>query len=111
MGAESNEMKDETKSEKFVRIATNRTNKAMKAITALENLSNHNSYSYTQEQVDAMFTQLEETLAEVKEAFAPKKVSAEKAFSFGNIAPASDDTESDVYDDDSDDSDNSDDEE
>lgn len=95
MGAESNlENKDESKGEKFVRIATSRMNKALRAISALENLSNRNSYSYSQEQVNAMFEQLETTLAEVKESFAPKKTT-DKSFSFGSIPVASDDAEAD----------------
>lgn len=103
MSTESNlETKDETKGEKFVRIATSRMNKALKAISALENLSNRNTYAYSQAQVDAMFSQLEVTIAETKEAFVPKKT-VEKSFSFGDIPLASDETDSDTESDDADD--------
>jgi hypothetical protein len=71
-------------------------NKALKSINALENLSNRNAYSYSQAQVDAMFNQLETTLAEVKASFEPKKATSESTFSFGDIPVASDEQDSDV---------------
>lgn len=73
----------ETKEEKFVRIAEYRMNKAIKDIESIRNLSNRSSYSYTEEQVNTMFQTLEDTVTDVKSAFAPKKV-GKSAFSFSN---------------------------
>ena len=93
---------EESKSGKFVRLAESRVNKTLKSISGLENLSNHNTYSYTSEQVNVMFDILEKELARVKESFAPKKTSESASFSFGAIAPAaSEDDESDDTEDES----------
>ena len=60
--------KIESKSEKFKRISSER-------IANLENLANKSSYDYTDEQVDKMFSYLEEKLAQTKGAFKGNKSS------------------------------------
>lgn len=71
----------ETKEERFIRLAEYRMNKAIKAVDSIKNLANKGSYEYKDEQVNEMFSVLENTVADVKSAFLPKKVS-KSAFSF-----------------------------
>lgn len=75
---------DETKAEKFVRIGEYRMNKAIEAIGRLENLANRSAYEYTQEQVEAMFSVLEEKVAGIKAKFAAVKQKEGIPFSFGS---------------------------
>lgn len=67
---------NETKAEKFVRLAEYRINKAMDAIGRLEALSNKSSYEYTPEQIEAMFGALQNRIDAVKESFMIKKTNA-----------------------------------
>ena len=76
------EKAEETKAEKFVRIGEYRMNKAIEAIGRLENLSNRSAYEYTPEQVEAMFSVLEQ----VREKFAAAKPKEGVSFSFGTKA-------------------------
>jgi len=55
----------ETKREKFVRLAEARTNKIIDMLKLLGNCSNSSAYDYTQQDVDKIFSAIE---AEVKEA-------------------------------------------
>lgn len=73
---------NETKAEKFIRLGEHRVNKVMNAIGQLEHLANRNTYEYTEEQAEAMFSILEERLQEVKSRFAPKHTT-KTTFSFG----------------------------
>ena len=57
----------------FIRIAEARTNKIIESITLLGNLSN---YEYTPDQIEAMFSAIQEELDTQKKRFAdsgPKK--------------------------------------
>lgn len=74
------QQEQETKEQKFIRIAEYRMTKAIKAVESLRALSNKGAYHCTEEQVNAMFSTLENTVADVKSAFRPKK--AKSAFSF-----------------------------
>ena len=76
-----NDTRNETKNEKFIRLAEYRINKIMVAVGSLDKLHNKNSYEYTDEQVNAMFESLEKQLAEVKSHFAKTKMQEAK-FSF-----------------------------
>lgn len=76
---------NETKAEKFVRLAEYRINKAMDAIGRLEALSNRSSYEYSPEQVEAMFGALQSRIDAVKEPFMAKKVET-AGFSFGAVS-------------------------
>lgn len=60
--------KQETKEERFVRIAEPRVNRACKAISLLGNLSG-SGYEYTQEQVDAMFGAVQKSLDTARASF------------------------------------------
>ena len=63
----------ETKAEKFIRIGEYRMNKALDAIGRLENLANRSAYEYTQEQAEAMFSVLEQRVADIKAKFTAAK--------------------------------------
>lgn len=55
----------ETKRDKFVKLAEARTNKIIDMLRLLGNCSNTSAYEYTQQDVDKIFSAIE---AEVKEA-------------------------------------------
>ena len=57
---------NESKSERFIRLAEGRVTKARMAISRLSYLSNTGNYEYTPQQVEQMFSVLEQELAEVK---------------------------------------------
>lgn len=59
----------ESKEQKFLRISETRINKIEESIKNLENLSDKNTYSYTEQQVDKMFLYLEEKLESAKQRF------------------------------------------
>lgn len=80
-----NNLEQESKADKFVRLGEYRVNKVIEAIGRLENLSNRSTYEYEQEQVNAMFSIMEKRLMEIKSKFAPKQ-SKENTFSFDNKA-------------------------
>ena len=69
---------NETKSEKFQRLASARVNKIIKAVDQLGNLSNRSSYDYTQEQADKMFEAIQKKLDDAKAKFAPKSSDGDK---------------------------------
>ena len=60
----------------FIRIAEARTNKIIESIALLGNLSNTSYYEYTPDQIEAMFSAIQEELNNQKRRFAdsgPKK--------------------------------------
>ena len=59
----------ETKREKFVRLAEARTNKIIDMIQLLGNCSNSSSYDYTQQDVEKIFTAIETELREARKKF------------------------------------------
>lgn len=70
---------EETKQQKFVRIAEPRVTRACKAVSLLGNLAGSN-YEYTEEQVDAMFGAVQQALDNARAAFSkPDKL---KKFTF-----------------------------
>ncbi len=66
---EEDNMTDETKREKFVRLAEKRTNRIIDQLELLGNLSNTSAYEYTSTDVNKMFKAIEETLNETKRKF------------------------------------------
>ena len=72
---------DETKNEKFIRIAESRVTKLLAWIGKLDNLSNRGNYEYTDEQVEQMFSAINEELEEVKSHFL-KSGKEDKRFKF-----------------------------
>lgn len=59
----------ETKNEKFVRIAENRTNKIIDMIRLLGNCSNKAVYEYSEEEISKIFTAIENELKVAKSKF------------------------------------------
>lgn len=60
----------ETKAERFVRVAEQRTQRVVDAIQSLSNCSSRVYYDYTQEQVEQIIAALETELRRLRSAFA-----------------------------------------
>lgn len=75
---------NESKSEKFIRLAEGRMTKVRVALSILDNLANRTAYDYTEEQVILMFGILEKEVAEVKAHFM-KTEKGDKKFTFGKV--------------------------
>ena len=59
----------ETKRDKFVRLAEARTNRIIDTLQLLGNCSNTSAYEYTQQDVDQIFTAIEAEVREAKKKF------------------------------------------
>ena len=59
----------ETKREKFVRLAETRTNKIINMLQLLGNCSNTSAYDYSQQDVDKIFTAIENEVREAKKRY------------------------------------------
>ena len=59
----------EVKRENFKRIAESRTNKIIELISKLQNLTNPSFYEYTEEEIDSIFSAIQEELDKQKETF------------------------------------------
>ena len=73
-------LENETKREKFVRLAEARTNKIINMIQLLGNCSNHSQYEYDQKDVDKIFKAIQTELDEAKKRFS--KQDSEKGSRF-----------------------------
>ena len=60
---------NESKRERFVRLAEARTNKIIDMIQLLGNCSNSSAYEYTQQDVDQIFSAIEAEVREAKKKF------------------------------------------
>lgn len=60
---------DETKEQKFARMAPKRVDNALKAIRLVKNLSNKNNYSYDDDQRKKIIRTLEDSVKELKISF------------------------------------------
>ena len=69
---------EETKRERFVRIAEARTNKIINMIDLLGNCSNKSTYEYSEEDINKIFGRLEKELRNAKQRFASSDVSSKK---------------------------------
>ena len=67
----------ESKNDKFKRIATKRVQNAISKIGCIGNLSS-SAYEYSQEEVDKIFSTLQQTLDNTRALFSPKKTEAKK---------------------------------
>lgn len=61
---------EETKREKFVRLAENRTNKILNMVQLLGNCSNSSLYEYTEADVEKIFGTIESSVKEARRKFA-----------------------------------------
>ncbi len=68
-------MKEETKSDKFRRLAENRVNTTIKDFNLIGNLANKSNYDYTKEDVDKIIRALRKALADLEYKFTPKNKS------------------------------------
>lgn len=71
---------NETKRQKFVRLAENRTNKILDMIQLLGNLSSPGTYEYSQQDVEKIFNAIDNASKEAKKRF--NKVEAKNASRF-----------------------------
>ncbi|MEK0264918.1 hypothetical protein [Bifidobacterium mongoliense] len=62
-------MVDETKNERFRRLASSRGERLIREIQLLGNLSNRKNYSYGTEEVEDLFAPIETELVRVKAMF------------------------------------------
>jgi len=60
---------DETKREKFIRLAESRMNNALKQIELLSNLSNTRAYEYTSDDIEKMVKTLKNAVNNLEYAF------------------------------------------
>lgn len=65
-------VRNESKHEKFVRIATSRTQKVLDSLRILGNCANTQTYEYTKEEVDKIFKNIRAAMEEVRHKFAIK---------------------------------------
>lgn len=61
--------KNETKHDKFKRLATQRVNRAIELINRIENLSNTNNYNYDEEDARKIINALEVALKQLRSSF------------------------------------------
>ena len=61
--------KEETKRERFIRLAEARTNKIIDMIQLLGNCSNKAAYDYTKQDIDKIFLAIDTELKEAKKRF------------------------------------------
>ena len=66
---------EESKREKFVRLAENRMNNALKQIELLSNLSNKRIYDFEQSDVDSMVRTLKAAINNLEHSFDAEKKS------------------------------------
>ena len=71
---------DESKHDKFVRLAEARTNRIIDTLQLLGSCSNTSVYEYTQDEVEEIFQAIEQELREAKKKFT--KSEPEKATRF-----------------------------
>jgi len=59
----------EQKKERFKRLATQRTNIILKRLKVLGNCSNRSAYTYTEEEINKIFSEIERRVRETKAKF------------------------------------------
>ena len=69
-----------SKADNFVRLAEARTNKIIDMISLLGNLSNKSNYIYTDEQVESIFSSIQEALNESRKKFTEEPIKKKKKF-------------------------------
>ncbi len=79
---EPKEDRTEQKHTKFRAVGVRRTNAVLDSIRLLRQLSNTSSYSYSDEEVDKMFSAIQESLDSARESFAQSKRKEKANFSF-----------------------------
>ena len=72
---------NETKAEKFVRIATPRVNSVIDKLDILSNCAG-SSYEYSEKQIESMFDAIRNAVDNCYSQFQPKQKSEKKRFTF-----------------------------
>lgn len=72
-------MADESKEDRFVRLAEKRVNRIIDGLRLLRQASNRNNYSYTDQQVSKIFREIRKAVRESEDAFTGRN-QAEKQF-------------------------------
>jgi len=62
-------IENETKEQKFKRIATARTQRILEDLRLLGNCANSNNYDYSEEEINKIFSTIEQELKRVKNLF------------------------------------------
>ena len=68
-----NQNSEETRKERFRRVATKRTNKILRQIQILGNCSNKSFYSYTEEDIQKIFSAIDRELKIAKAKFSSRR--------------------------------------
>ena len=71
---------EETRNNRFKRLAEYRTNKIIKKINILGNCSNRSSYDYSESEINKIFNAIDKCLKETKQKFSYKKRDDKKIF-------------------------------
>ena len=71
----------ESKTERFLRLATKRVSSVLKSFRILGNCSSRHNYAYSSEQIDKMFEVLQVALNNTEAKFTPSK-QEQKSFKF-----------------------------
>jgi hypothetical protein len=66
-------MNQESRHERFKRLASKRTNDILEKIRILGNCSNKSSYEYTEEEINKIFTEIDKQLKLTKSKFSAGK--------------------------------------
>lgn len=65
-------MKEETKRDKFIRLAESRVNSTLKEISLIGNLSNKSNYEYNKEDVEKIIRILKKSISDLESKFTSK---------------------------------------
>lgn len=63
------EQNPDQKRERFKRLATQRTNIVLKRLKVLGNCANRSAYTYTEEEINKIFSEIERRVREIKSKF------------------------------------------
>jgi len=63
------EQNPDQKRERFKRLATQRTNIVLKRLKVLGNCANRSAYTYTEEEINRIFSEIERRVRETKSKF------------------------------------------
>jgi len=67
--AKKGDKNEETRHQRFIRIATKRTNKALNDIRLLGNCSNKSGYDYSEQEINKIFGTIERAVKEARAKF------------------------------------------
>jgi len=65
-------MENESKADRFKRIASKRTNDVLEKLRLLGNCANRNSYDYSDEDIERIFSELNKQLKITRQKFSPQ---------------------------------------